>query len=221
MQHMTRLVHPANIILENVRSARNVGHILRTAALLGGNTVGLAGLSAKPTQRNVLRGSLGGDQLVSSFNSNTTSGAVALMKCSFPKMIIISVETTQTSVDSLKFFQQNATKLSDSGFVLIFGNEVSGVDDRTLAMSHHHIHIPLYGLKSSLNVSDCASVILSQMSTTVSPSHNITVPNGVSFPSLTEYPSELSSRPGNKHADAFTSWANVRLNATIHPIPYG
>ena len=42
----------------------------------------------------------------------------------------------------------------------VFGNEMTGVSEEILKISDHCIHLPVYGMSNSLNVSSCASVIL-------------------------------------------------------------
>jgi 23S rRNA (guanosine2251-2'-O)-methyltransferase len=68
---------------------------------------------------------------------------------------IVAIEQT-TNSKSLSNYKFDKTK----GYVLIFGNEVDGVDDELIAMANEHIEIPQSGTKHSLNVSVCGGAVL-------------------------------------------------------------
>ena len=45
-------------------------------------------------------------------------------------------------------------------YVLMFGNEVDGVDQQLLDICDHALEIPQSGTKHSLNISVCAGIVL-------------------------------------------------------------
>ncbi|GAC1707470.1 MAG: hypothetical protein NVS9B7_20350 [Flavisolibacter sp.] len=63
------------------------------------------------------------------------------------------MEQTLNSI-SLKDFS-NAGKL-----VVVFGNEVTGVEQSTIGLCHGSIEIPQFGMKHSLNVSVATGIVL-------------------------------------------------------------
>jgi tRNA G18 (ribose-2'-O)-methylase SpoU len=48
----------------------------------------------------------------------------------------------------------------EKGIALVFGNEVSGVDEKTLSSCDGAIEVPQFGIKHSLNVSVCGGAVL-------------------------------------------------------------
>jgi tRNA G18 (ribose-2'-O)-methylase SpoU len=54
----------------------------------------------------------------------------------------------------------NTDEIQDREVVLVFGNEVNGVNQKIIDTSDYVIEIPQYGTKHSLNVSVCAGVVL-------------------------------------------------------------
>jgi tRNA G18 (ribose-2'-O)-methylase SpoU len=50
--------------------------------------------------------------------------------------------------------------LPNEHYVLVFGNEVNGVDQDVIDLSDHIIEIPQFGTKHSLNVSVCAGIVM-------------------------------------------------------------
>eukprot|EP01064_Diplonema_japonicum_P037088 TRINITY_DN8603_c0_g1_i1.p1 TRINITY_DN8603_c0_g1~~TRINITY_DN8603_c0_g1_i1.p1 ORF type:complete len:229 (+),score=60.47 TRINITY_DN8603_c0_g1_i1:357-1043(+) len=217
-----RAVHRYGVILENVRSARNVGHVIKSGAVHGAGMVGLVGITPV-VGRKVMRGSLGAEECVTVFKSMTTEGAVERMRCTWRDVLVVGVETSSRSV-ACSDLMSDATfmdKAAARGVVLVLGSEVDGVDASTLALCDHHVHLPLYGNKHSLNVADCASVVTSYMQQALPPHATLPHPAGSSFPGILEYPPEASVRPPNRVADKFTKWANKQLGTFQHPIPYG
>ena len=55
---------------------------------------------------------------------------------------------------------QTVPKLNEEKFVLVFGNEVNGVNQEIVDASDYVIEVPQFGTKHSLNVSVCAGVVL-------------------------------------------------------------
>jgi tRNA G18 (ribose-2'-O)-methylase SpoU len=47
-----------------------------------------------------------------------------------------------------------------NGIALVFGNEVNGIQEKTLALCDGAIEVPQFGIKHSLNVSVCGGSVL-------------------------------------------------------------
>ena len=67
---------------------------------------------------------------------------------------IIAVEQTVNSKDLTKY------KWNDEKTMIIFGNEVNGVQQNIIDMADLSIEIPQWGTKHSLNISVSAGIIL-------------------------------------------------------------
>ena len=66
---------------------------------------------------------------------------------------IIAIEQTKESLFLNEYNPKNKV-------VFILGNEIKGVSKESLNLSNHHVEIPQYGKKKSMNVTICAGIIL-------------------------------------------------------------
>jgi 23S rRNA (guanosine2251-2'-O)-methyltransferase len=132
------------IILDNLRSALNVGSIIRTCDALGIREVYLCGITPGIDNPKVKKTSLGAEQSVKTHSAASTIEAVKDLKAKGYQ--ILPLELTPDAEDVSKF--------SPSGdVVLVIGNEVSGVSSDVIEISDSVVMIPMQGTKESLNVS--------------------------------------------------------------------
>lgn len=135
---------PIAVYLDNIRSAYNVGSILRTCEALRIGSVYFSGKTPFLDNEKVER---------------TAMGAAALVSChrdvplaSLPRPILI-LDTSDEAIPLADY-------LFPSSFTLVLGNEEVGVSDASLALADTLLEIPLLGAKNSLNVA-CAFAIAS------------------------------------------------------------
>ena len=168
--------------LHNIRSAHNVGTILRTADALGNVTVVLSGYTPRLldkyglSNKKLLKVSLGAEEsvpvlefdekedymnyLISQNKSVMNSKTEKLQDNSLLKLSsltccdFVSLELTPNSIPYKEFKAKNLQNT-----VLILGNEVSGVEDELLNISHQILEIPMSGNKESLNVAISFAVV--------------------------------------------------------------
>lgn len=134
-------------MLDNVRSAWNVGSIFRTADGLGIGRLYLCGITPTPEDGAVRKTSLGAEQSVDwEYSRDALEMGMALKKKGH---LLIALEQDSRAIP-LKNWQ--SPRPASQPAVLIVGNEVTGVDPHVLAICEHIIHIPMYGSKRSLNV---------------------------------------------------------------------
>ena len=69
--------------------------------------------------------------------------------------IIVSIEQASNTKNI-----QELNNFVNKPLVLVFGNEVEGVDQEIVDLSHEVMEIPQYGTKHSLNVSVCAGIVI-------------------------------------------------------------
>ena len=76
-------------------------------------------------------------------------------------MYIVALETTEDAV-----CMGTAPQLGDEarGVAIVLGNEVTGVDKTVLDACDAVLEIPVFGVKNSLNVACCASIVLYEVS---------------------------------------------------------
>lgn len=141
------------IVLDNVRSAHNIGSAFRTADSFNIGKIYLCGICATPPSAEIHKAALGAEDSVDwEYSPNTVQVINALKEDGYT---IISVEQTVNSVSLNDFQPINGTK-----YALIFGNEVAGVNQDVVNASDFSLEIPQYGTKHSLNVSVSLGVVL-------------------------------------------------------------
>ena len=141
------------VVLDNIRSAHNVGSAFRTADSFKVDKIWLCGICAVPPSAEIHKSALGAEDSVEWEHSADTMEAVRRLKEDGYR--IGSVEQTVGSVMLDSFAPQKGEK-----YALVFGNEVAGVSQDVVDASDFSLEIPQYGTKHSLNVSVSVGVIL-------------------------------------------------------------
>ncbi|GAC1448552.1 MAG: RNA methyltransferase [Chitinophagaceae bacterium] len=144
---------PVIAVLENVRSAYNVGSVLRTADAFLLEAVYTTGYTAHPPHKQISKTALGADESVASKHFSDTAEAIADLKGQDYK--VVAVEQAEQSLQLHQFTMAAGEKLA-----VIFGNEVSGVEQSTILLCDGCIEIPQLGMKHSLNISVAAGIVL-------------------------------------------------------------
>lgn len=141
------------VILENIRSAYNVGNIIRTADALGYEVI-LSGFSPSPVDNeSVKKTSLGAENNVHLQQFRHIQEALDWVKERW--YILIAAEVVKHRSVALDDFHH-----APEPFVLILGNEKTGVLSSTLDQADYIIHIPMQGEKESLNVGQAAAIMM-------------------------------------------------------------
>ena len=141
------------LVLDNIRSAHNVGSAFRTADSFKIDKVWLCGICAVPPSAEIHKSALGAEDSVEWEHVDDTMDAINALKAD--GYIIASAEQTVDSVMLDKFAPEKGKK-----YAVIFGNEVAGVRQDVVDASDMVLEIPQYGTKHSLNVSVSVGVIL-------------------------------------------------------------
>lgn len=141
------------IILDNIRSAHNVGSVFRSADSFKADKVWLCGICATPPSAEIHKSALGAEFSVEwGYEKDTLSLVKRLKEEGYT---VLSVEQTVNSVMLDKFKPENGRK-----YALVFGNEVDGVQQEVVDASDGVLEIPQYGTKHSLNISVSAGIVL-------------------------------------------------------------
>lgn len=144
---------PMVLVLDNVRSALNVGSAFRTSDAFALEKVYLCGITAQPPHREILKTAIGATDSMEWSYVKETVEAVASLKAE--GYVILAVEQAEESVMLSDFEVIPGTK-----YVLIFGNEVSGVGEEVMQEIDHCLEVPQFGTKHSLNISVCIGVVV-------------------------------------------------------------
>ena len=186
-----RTVRPSSgtvLVLDNIRSAHNVGSAFRTADAFGVDKIYLGGICPVPPSPELHKVALGAEEVVP---FEHVSDVVDLVhRLQGEGYTVIAVEQTVNSV-KLDEFQKaggdtdsvnqvggdidssehrpfyceeesvsSPTKTKSSKYALVFGNEVAGVQQEVVDACDFALEIPQKGTKHSLNVSVSIGVVL-------------------------------------------------------------
>ncbi|MCS6828592.1 MAG: RNA methyltransferase [Caldilinea sp.] len=141
---------PFAAVLDNVRSAFNVGSIFRSADGAGLRHLYLCGVTPTPDHGKVVKTALGAERSVRwSHHRNAVALAHRLRNEGW------TLWALETDADAASIFEVEAPP---TPFALVVGNEVTGVDPDLLALCERCISIPMAGRKRSLNVATAFGV---------------------------------------------------------------
>jgi tRNA(Leu) C34 or U34 (ribose-2'-O)-methylase TrmL len=144
---------PVIAVLENIRSAYNVGSVFRTsdAFLLEG--IYLTGYTAQPPHKEIKKTALGAEESVDWKHFPNAASAIETLKSQGFKVYAVEQVKESLSLENIHFNPEEK-------IAVIFGNEVSGVELDTILLCDGCIEIPQLGMKHSLNIATAAGVVL-------------------------------------------------------------
>ena len=135
-------------VLDNIRSAYNVGSIFRTSDGSGVDKLFLCGITPTPENSRVGKTALGAENNI--MWEHTWSVIETVEKLKADDFFIVALEG---GVSSCNLFEAlPLIKNQSKPIALIVGNEVSGIDPEAVNKSSLCVYIPMEGIKESLNV---------------------------------------------------------------------
>lgn len=134
---------PVYAVLDHLRSAHNVGSIFRTADGINAAGLAICGYSPVPPHRHLAKTALGAVESVPWTHHETAADAIASLKAHGVQ--ILAMEKTRNSVSLWDYPLQFP-------LAVVMGNEAEGLSQETLALCDATVHLPMHGLKNSLNV---------------------------------------------------------------------
>jgi tRNA G18 (ribose-2'-O)-methylase SpoU len=143
---------PVTIVLENIRSMHNVGSVFRTADCFLMEKIFLCGYTPQPPHRDIQKTALGATETVNWEYRKSAADCIGQLKDNGYR--IVAVEQVFESI-ALQDFKKEPGKLA-----LVFGNEVEGVSNESLALCNGALEIPQMGSKHSFNISVAAGIVL-------------------------------------------------------------
>ncbi len=147
---------PVVVVLENIRSAYNVGSVFRTADAFLLQGIYICGYTARPPHKEIKKTALGSDEAVHWAHFPNAGEAIRQLREDGYK--IFAVEQARDSIPLQQFKREQHDKTA-----LVFGNEVTGVEQSTILLCDGCIEIPQMGTKHSLNISVAAGIVLWEM----------------------------------------------------------
>ncbi|MBZ0188828.1 MAG: RNA methyltransferase [Candidatus Obscuribacterales bacterium] len=135
------------VLVEDVRSLWNVGSIFRTADGAGFQAIYLSGITGSPPRKEIAKVSLGAEDTVPwQYHANPLA---VIKDLSARGILIVGLEVSQSSV---LLSQALETDLLSTPLCLVVGNEVSGLSPQVMHFCDRTCHLPMAGMKESLNV---------------------------------------------------------------------
>ena len=141
------------VVLDNVRSAHNVGSVFRSADCFKADALWLCGITPVPPSPLIRKTALGAEEVVPFVHVEDTMEAVLRLKAE--GFALVAVEQTVYSISLENFVPECGRR-----YAYVFGNEVDGVRQDVVDACDFSLEIPQFGTKHSLNVSVAAGVVL-------------------------------------------------------------
>lgn len=132
------------VLLDNIRSAWNVGSMLRSADGAGVRHVHLCGVTALPDNPKVWKTALGAEKsLPWTFHRDGVAAVRALKEAGLALWALEGGRRAEPLFEAER---------PESALALVVGNEISGVDPGILELCDRVVCLPMQGVKGSLNV---------------------------------------------------------------------
>lgn len=148
---------PIVLVLDDIRSALNVGSLFRTSDAMAIAKIYLCGITATPPSREITKTAIGATDSVEWHYFDDVRQALQQLKAD--GYHVLTIEQTDESVALTDYQPANDAKLA-----VILGNEVYGVSEEAISLSDQALEIAQYGTKHSLNVAVCGGIILHHLS---------------------------------------------------------
>ncbi len=144
---------PVVLVLDNIRSAHNVGSFFRTADAFRISHIYLCGITAQPPSNEIRKTALGATESVNwSFHEDTIQVVKDLKQ---QEIEVAGVEQVDNPV-----MLEDLSIPENQSLALVFGNEVKGVRQEVLDQCDYALEIPQFGTKHSLNVSVSGGIVI-------------------------------------------------------------
>ena len=142
---------PVMLILDNLRSAYNVGNLFRAAEATRAMGIVTCGYTATPPHIKLQKTARGCDETVPCEHFEQTTDAITAMKAR--GFTVYGVDTVE-----------DAAMYWDAEFqfpcAFVMGNEALGISGEALKLCDGFVKLPAIGMKNSINVGNCGAVIL-------------------------------------------------------------
>lgn len=144
---------PVIAVLENIRSAYNVGSVFRTADAFLLEAIYISGYTCVPPHKEIKKTALGAEETVDWKHFTNAAEAIKTLKADGYKIYAVEQALNSHPLQLMDF-------KPNEKIAVIFGNEVTGVEQETIGQCDGCIEIPQLGMKHSLNIATAAGVVL-------------------------------------------------------------
>jgi len=145
---------PVSVVLDNIRSAYNVGAFFRAADGAAIEKLHLCGITGHPPANAITKTALGAEETVAW--DHTWDGVALVEDLRARGHEIAAIETTPQSIDIFDWKPRFPV-------CVMFGHEVDGLRDELARLADTHIRIPMLGVKHSLNVATAGGIVMYEL----------------------------------------------------------
>lgn len=142
---------PVHIVLDNIRSAFNIGSIFRTADAGAAAHIHLCGMCAHPPHHKLEKTALGAFEYVPWTYYERTKDCLKALKDQNIPIVALEVAPNSQALHTFDWPQPVA---------IVFGNEVTGINEEIQSRCDHVVQIPMMGYKNSINVATAFGIVL-------------------------------------------------------------
>lgn len=143
--------NPVHVVLDNLRSAYNVGSIFRTSDAGAVAHMHLCGMTAHPPHIKLEKTALGAYEYIPWTYYERSKDCVEKLKAE--GVFVVALEVTPEAIPMPQFTWPKPC-------AIVFGNEVNGVGDSVLKRVDAVVKIPMHGHKNTINVATAFGVVL-------------------------------------------------------------
>lgn len=153
-EYLSQAKIPLVLVLDNVTNSYNVGSFIRLADSFAIEKIIVCG-ELTISEKKLRKASRNEAKWVAIEYSDSTPESIKTLIAQ--DYAVFAVELCNESVDykSVKY---------PAACALVLGNERKGVSADALKLSHQHIHISMFGMGNSLNVSTAGAIVLAEVS---------------------------------------------------------
>ena len=148
-----RKTFPITLVCDHIYFQQNIGSLFRIGEALGVENIIFLGKDIPLTPRKINKTSRSTHLHLPHTIIEETSDLITFLNEN--NFEIISLEITSTSKPLKEVQIPENQKIA-----LIIGNEINGISDELLKISHQIVHINMFGKNSSMNVVQAASIAL-------------------------------------------------------------
>ncbi len=138
--------------VHDIRSLHNVGAVFRSADAFGISEVLLSGFTPTPPRPEITKTAIGAEEYVDWLHREDPRQILQYLQQE--NYHIVGMEQTTNSIPLPEYSP------GEQPLCLLFGNEVTGIDDNLLDAVDVFVEIPQYGHKHSLNISVSVGTVL-------------------------------------------------------------
>jgi tRNA G18 (ribose-2'-O)-methylase SpoU len=145
---------PVSVVLDDVRSAYNVGAFFRAADGAAIERLHLCGITGPPPSNQITKTALGAEETVPWDHTWDAPALIARLRAEGRE--IAAIETTPRSIDIFDWTPRFPV-------TVLFGHEVDGLRAELSELADTHIRIPMLGVKHSLNVATAGGIVMYEL----------------------------------------------------------